>query len=375
MVKKSVVCAAVVAAATCLVATSAQAAPADPHAGTLALLQRELGQAPGAAVYAGNANGSWSLAVGTGDFPGNVPIQADQHFRIASQTKTFTAAVVLQLVDEGKVDLDAPIERYLPGVVDGNGYDGNTITVRELLQQVSGIAANDSPNPQANPDGSYLLANVVKDGLSHKPAAAPGTTFNYSNTNYQILGLLIEKITGEAVGDAITTRIITPLGLTQTSFPKGGDRTLPAPFAHGYYGVTAGGVYFWYDATGSFEPSVFSSAGAMLSTESDLTTFYQALIDGKVVSAASLALMEQTVSMGSFAPPGYDYGLGLISHALTCGGTAWGHAGNVIGYASWTAVTSDGRYATVVANDEVAATGDNGDDLRFEILNSALCDS
>ncbi|HEY4024647.1 MAG TPA: serine hydrolase domain-containing protein [Pseudonocardiaceae bacterium] len=372
MLKKSVVCAAVIAAATCI-AAPAQADPADSHAGTLALLQRELTQAPGAAVYAGDANGSWNLQVGTGDTSANVPIQPDQHFRIGSQTKTFTAAVVLQLVDEGKVDLNAPIERYLPGVVDGNGYNGNTVTVRDLLQQISGIPSNDTnPHPQQNPDGSYTLANLVKDGLSLKPNSTPGTTFTYSNTNFEILGMLIEQVTGEPVGDAITARIITPLGLTQTTFPKGGDRTLPAPYVHGYYGGTVGGFFFWYDNTGSFEPSLFSSAGGMLSTESDLAKFYQALITGKVVSAASLALMQQTIPMTG-APAGYGYGLGLISHALSCGGVAWGHAGNAPGYASWTAATADGRYATVVANEEYAITGDNGDDLRFEVINSAMC--
>jgi D-alanyl-D-alanine carboxypeptidase len=184
--------------------------------------------------------------------------------------------------------------------------------------------------------------------------------------------MLIEKVTGEPVGDAITARIITALGLTETTFPKGGDRTLPAPYAHGYYGGTVGGLFFWYDVTDSFEPSLFSSAGAMISTESDLAKFDQALITGKVVSAASLAQMQQTVPMAG-APAGYDYGLGLISHALSCGGVAWGHAGNVSGYASWTAATADGRYASVVANEQNAIVGDNGDDLRFEILDSAIC--
>lgn len=380
MVKKFAVWAAVTATtvALCVAApVAAQADPADAHAGTLALLQRALSQAPGAAVYAGDASGSsWSLQVGTGDTSGNVPIQPNQHFRIASQTKTFTATVVLQLVDEGKVDLAASIESYLPGVVDGNGYDGNLITVRDLLHQTSGIPSNDTnPNPQQNPDGSYTLANLVKNGLSLKPNSTPGTAFEYSNTNYEILGMLIEKVTGESVGDVITERIITPLGLTGTSFPKGGDRSLPATYVHGYYGGTLGGFFFWYDGTGSFEPSLFSSAGAMLSTETDLAKFYQALISGKVVSAASLTAMQQTIAMSGpgVGAPGYSYGLGLISHALSCGGVAWGHAGNVAGYASWTAATADGRYATVVANDANADTGLNGDDLRFQVLDSALC--
>jgi D-alanyl-D-alanine carboxypeptidase len=363
------------AVAACLATPfAAQAAPADAHAATLALLQQELTEAPGAAVYAGDTSGSWNLSAGTGDTTGNVPITPNQHFRIGSETKTFTATVVLQLVDEGKVGLDTPIETYLPGVVDGNGYDGTKITVRELLQHESGIPSNDTnPNPTANPDGTYLLANLVKDGLSKKPDSTPGTHFEYSNTNFQILGMLIEKVTGEAVGDAITQRIITPLGLTDTTFPKAGDRSIPSPLVRGYYGQTSGGFFYWFDVTGSVEPSVFSSAGAIISTQQDLAKFYSALITGKIVSAASVAEMQKTVSMGSDAPAGYDYGLGLISHQLSCGGTSWGHPGNVAGYATWTSVTSDGRYATVVANEQNADVGASGTDLRYEITDSALC--
>ena len=139
--------------------------------------------------------------------------------------------MVPQLVDEGTVSLDAPIEHYLPGVLDGNGYNGNTITVRELLNHTSGIPTNNTTNPQANADGTFTLAALVTDGLSHPPASTPGTTFAYSNTNYMILGILIENATGTPVGQEITQRIIQPLRLTQTSFPQAGPcphRTCPA---------------------------------------------------------------------------------------------------------------------------------------------------
>jgi D-alanyl-D-alanine carboxypeptidase len=192
------------AVATALVlpvsAQAAQAQSADGHAVTQAALNAFQAQAgPGAGVYAGDSTGSWDLTAGTGTAGVSLPIQSTDHFRIGSQTKTFTAAVVLQLVDEGKVSLDAPIEGYLPGVVDGNGYDGSTITVRELLQHTSGIPTNNSPNPQANPDGSYTLAALARDGLSHAPASAPGIAWAYSNTNYEILGMLIEQVTGPSL--------------------------------------------------------------------------------------------------------------------------------------------------------------------------------
>jgi D-alanyl-D-alanine carboxypeptidase len=361
------------ALAVALAAPAAQAATTDPHAATQALLDRALQNAPGAAVYAGDASGSWSLHAGTGDISGSHPIGPDQHYRIASQTKTFTATVVLQLVDEGKVALDTPIEHYLPGVVDGNGYDGDTITVRELLQQDSSIPTNDSPHPQQNSDGSYTLANIVRDGLSHQPDSTPGTHFEYSNTNYEIAGMLIEAVTGQSVADAITSRIITPLGLTGTSFPAGGQRTLPSTYVHGYAGGRVGSFFLWADNTTSVEPSEYSTSGAMISTEQDMTTFELALTTGQLLSPAALAEMHRTISTDGWAPPAYAYGLGVVSHDLSCGGTAWGHPGNVPGYATWTAATADGRYATVVTNTMTTAAGDNDDDLRFQILDSALC--
>ncbi|MFC4085962.1 serine hydrolase domain-containing protein [Amycolatopsis samaneae] len=373
MSKRTLTCAvAVLAAAAFTVSVPAAAQAADDHAGTRALLDRALRNAPGAAVFAGNAAGSWSLRSGTGDTQAAKPIQPDEHHRIASQTKTFTAVVTLQLADEGKVALDTPIETYLPGVVDGNGYDGTRITVRQLLQHHTGIPVNNNPRPRQNPDGSYTLREVVREGLTLKPSSAPGTRFEYSNTNFEILGLLIEKVTGKTVGEAITERIITPLGLRATSYPRGGDRTLPAPYVHGYAGGRVGPIFFWVDNTTNLEPSMFGPAGAVVSTMSDVTAFYRALAEGKLVSPAGLAEMRRTIPWEG-APAGYDYGLGLLKHTLSCGGDAWGHPGNVLGYATWTAATDDGRYATVVTNTMNAAPGTTGDDLRFEILDAAMC--
>lgn len=376
MVRKPAVWVAAAAAALAVgVAAPAHAQPgmAGTHSGTQTLLKRALEKSPGAAVYAGDANGgSWSMAVGTGVTPGNKPIGPDQPFRAASQTKAFTATVVLQLVDEHKVALDSPIEKYLPGVVDGNGYDGNTITVRELLQQNSSIPENNAPKPKRNADGSYTLENVVKDGLTHAPNGKPGDKWEYSNTNYEIASLLIEKVTGKSIGDAITDRIIKPLGLTGTTYPRGGDHTLPGSYVHGYDGGRRGPFFLWIDNSTSIEPSEYSGSGAAISTLTDLAKFESALVGGKLISPASLAEMHKTVVPTGW-PAGYHYGLGAISHTLSCGGTAWGHAGNVPGYASWTVATSDGRYASVVNNTMTTTAGDNNDDLRFQILDAAIC--
>ncbi|WP_258408576.1 serine hydrolase domain-containing protein [Streptomyces hygroscopicus] len=346
----------------------------DDHAATLAALKTFQGSAgPGAAVHAGDGGGSWTLSAGTGTINTNQPIQSDEHFRVGSQTKTFTATVVLQLVEEGRVSLDAPIEDYLPGVVTGNGYDGTRITVRQLLQHTSGIAAySPSPGiemPDANPDGTYDLAELVRHGLSRGTASAPGSGFTYSNTNYWILGMLIEKVTGKPVHRAVTERVIEPLGLADTVFPAPGDRALPAPAVNGYHGVRVGSFYLWFPAV-SYDPSLYSSAGAVISTLEDLTAFYQALTAGKLLSPESLAEMRDVRPVGD---AGAGYGLGLIrSVKLSCGGVAWGHDGGVPGYMTYTLVTDDGRHASVVTNALFQVNAPHAQ--MFTLLDTALCE-
>ncbi|CAL9611675.1 serine hydrolase domain-containing protein [Streptomyces sp. enrichment culture] len=349
---------------------------ADGHPATLAALKAFQAEAgPGAAVHAGDARGSWTLSAGTGTVNANRPIQADEHFRIGSQTKTFTAAVVLQLVDEGKVSLDAPIADHLPGVVSGNGYDGTRVTVRHLLQHTGGLAPyNPYPlteTPKANPDGTYDLAESVRKGLSRPPVAAPGAGITYSNTNYLILGMLIEKVTRQPVHQAVTDRVITPLGLSRTVFPAPGDRALPSPAINGYHGVRVGGLFFWSPALG-YDPSLYSSAGAVISTLKDLTTFNQALHAGKVVSAAGLAEMRRIreAEPGSGGDSGLGLGLGKVT--LSCGIVAWGHSGGVPGYMSQTLVTEDGRHASVVTN--VLFQVNRPDGTFAALLDTALCE-
>ncbi|GAA1165723.1 serine hydrolase domain-containing protein [Streptomyces hebeiensis] len=361
---------AAVAAVVMLPTAAATAAPADEHPGTRAALNTfQAAAGPGAAVHAGDGTTSWTLSAGTGTINTTRSIQPEEHFRIGSQTKTFTAATVLRLVDEGQVSLDTDIDTYLPGTVTGNGYDGTRITVRHLLQQTSGIAAYDPMVSLglAEPDGTYQLTTLVQEGLKRPPVSAPGAGFTYSNTNYLILGMLIEKVTGTPVHKAVTSRIIEPLGLTRTVFPAPGDRSLPAPAVNGYHGVRIGSFSFWSPVI-SYDPSVFSSAGAMISTLEDLATFYHALTAGRVVSAAALGEMEKAPA----ATGGIHYGLGVFRAALSCGGEAWGHNGAVAGYYSQTLVTKDGRRASVMTNAFLATQPPSRQ--MSAVLDTALCE-
>ncbi|MCC3767665.1 serine hydrolase [Streptomyces sp. UNOC14_S4] len=368
----AVVIAAAVAMTT---AVSAQAQPTADHADTQALLNSyQVNAGPGAAVHAGNRTGSWDLYSGTADTGAKRPIGSNDQFRIASQTKTFASVVVLQLVDEGKVELDAPIERYLPGVVAGNGYDGNKISVRQILQHTSGIAAYEplTDAPPANPDGSYALDALVRRALKHPPASKPGTAWLYSNANYVILGMLIEKTTGVSTAQAITSRIIEPLGLTRTAYPRPGDKKLDNPYLPGYVGGRVGPFFLWTNRTFSVEPSLYATAGAIASTEEDLTTFDQALADGKLMSPAMTAQMRTTVPMPGF-PAALSYGLGLMRLDLSCGGQAWGHLGDMLnGHSSGTFATDDGRHTALVTNGYLLVSN-AGATRRDQVVDSALC--
>lgn len=355
-------------------AAQARTAPRETveHATTLAALKElRANGGPGAGVYAGTRDASWNLSTGTATVNVGDPIGIDEHYRVGSQTKTFTAVAVLKLAETNRVGLDDPVERHLPGVVSVNGYDGNRITVRHLLQHTSGIPTNGLPLAQARPDGTYTLAALVKDGLRFAPAGEPGAAFHYSNTNYEILGMIIEKITGLPVHEAVTREVIQPLGLTETRFPAPGDRAVPSPLIHGYRGTRIGSFFFWVDGT-AFEPSTFYASGAVISTLRDMTAFYRALVDGTALSPESLAEMEKTVEFGQ-PGSGAGYGLGLAKVPLPCGGSAWGHDGAVPGYYSQTLVTEDGRHASVVTNAHLVTNIPAAQ--MHDTLTSALCET
>lgn len=349
-----------------------------PHAETQRRLDALVSTSPGAPggeVVAGNRSGTWSLRTGTAQVRAERPFKPSDHVHIGSYTKTFVATVVLQLVAEGKVELDAPVERYLPGVIKGNGYDGTKVTVRHVLQQTSGIADYLTPTPVHrfglyNPAlhrRTWKLTELIANGLAEKPHFAPGAKWEYSNTNYIIAGLLIERVTGNRVSEVVTDRIIRRFGLTHTSYPEAGQKAMPTPHAYGYIGT--GSVRAWLDVTESLnEPSYLSSAGTMMSTPADMMAFAQRLADGKALPA------KQWAEMRDFLPITVDqklngYGLGLYQLKLSCGGEAIGHYGATAGFGEATMATADGRHVTVVINSPIPALGAG----MTGVVDSALC--
>ncbi|TCO45393.1 D-alanyl-D-alanine carboxypeptidase [Kribbella antiqua] len=250
------------------------------------------------------------------------------YFRIGSVTKTFVATVVLQLVDEGRLSLDDPIDRHLPGQVP----NGENITVRQVLNHQSGIYdyAHDAGYSTNRWRGTerfrhFEPGELLAVAFSHPPYFSPGQGWHYSNTNYVIAGLLIERLTDHSYGAEIARRILLPLGLSQTSVP--GDRPgLPRPHARGYAEVDGKLA----DAT-LMNPSLDWAAGEMISTTRDLNQFFDALLGGRLISPAALAEMRGYVPATSL----FDYGLGLQRFHLPCGKTVEGHSGELLGYTTY----------------------------------------
>lgn len=284
-----------------------------------------------------------SLVSGSARLNEQVSVPHDGYVRAGSNTKTFTAVVVLQLVAEGKVALDEPIDTYLPGVVRGQGIDGGKITVRQLLQHTSGLPNYTEhiglENFQKIQHKFFHPHDLLAAALAHPADFTPGTKWKYSNTNYLLAGMLIEKITERPVQEQITERVIRKAGLRHTSWPQPGDQTIPKPHARGYTlsSLENGKVI---DAT-RMDPSWGGAAGQLISTPSDLAKFARQLLDGKLLAPAQLAEMRKTVD----APlmPGWRYGLGLFSIPLSCGGVYWGHGGDIDGYETRGGATDDGR--------------------------------
>ncbi|MGW4772931.1 serine hydrolase domain-containing protein [Nocardia sp. NPDC004278] len=318
---------------------------------------------PGAQAVISGPDGQHTVTAGAGDLTTGAPYADRAHIRIGSVTKTFVATVVLQLVAEGTVELDAQIERYLPGVVQGNGNDGNRITVHQLLQHTSGLAdfAPEDPAhklPQQldqTTDGKayrdFTPADLVGIAMSMPPQFEPGARFQYTNTNYVLLDMLIEHITGHRLAAEISSRILEPLALHDTYIPLAGDTGLRDPHPLGYRSVDGK----WVDATDS-EAAWAGAAGAIISTGADLNRFFTALVTGKLLPATQLAQMEQTMPMSPSTE--MTYGLGLIRFQMPCGKDGkevkevWGHSGGIPGFSTLAIATPRGTAATISVNTE-----------------------
>lgn len=332
--------------------------PAPDHRSTATVLQHGLDDLHGLGVsgtqgLVRDGNRVTVARSGVADLDTGASMPADGYFRIGSDTKTFASVVLLQLVGEGRIGLDDPIERRLPGVVDGDGNDGRHVTVRQILQHTSGLydatgdlaALHSAEEFLAHRFDHYTEAQLVATAMRHPPLFAAGTHWSYSNTNYLVAGMLIERVTGHPWYTEVRSRILGPLHLTHTFYP--GDRpTLPWPHAEAYQQFTPGGPLV--DTT-VFNPTVAAAAGGLVSTTTDLARFWQAVARGRLLRPGQMAELHRTVPAESVQNirAGIAYGLGIMWIPSRCGGY-WAHFGDMPGVSTLDAVTPDGHRSTVV---------------------------
>jgi D-alanyl-D-alanine carboxypeptidase len=263
-------------------------------------------------------------------------MRPDLHLRIGSETKTFTATAVLELVDKGKVGLDDPISKYVAGVPGGEG-----ITIRELLEMRSGLVSYSADDAWAqqflsNPFRSWTAEELLPYGYKHAPLFAPGSYYNYSNSNYLLLGLVVEHVTSQPIGSYIRRRVLKPAGLTESVFAT--NSALPSPYAQGYTVQTASGNE--ENAT-HWNPSWAGAAGALISTVDDLHKWARVVATGQLLSRATQRQRTQFIPVAQEPPVGY--GLGLITV------NGWvGHNGSLPGYESVTLYLPSKRATLVI---------------------------
>lgn len=341
----------VVVAAVAAVSISSSTAADRGHSATQDAMDTEVQQAgaPGVLGRAEDGGGVWNGASGVAGHGTHRPRLAQDRFRIGSLTKPFVAAVLLQLEARGELDLDDPVERWLPGTVRGNGHDGRRITVRQLLGHTSGVydftgdpglrRGYFSPRFARHKYDTHEPADLVRTAMAHPPAFAPGTDWQYSNTNYVLAGMVIEKVTGRPYAREIERRIVGPLGLRDTSLP-GTSARIPGPHGRAYSTLfRTGAEAREYDVT-ALDPSLAGASGEMIASTGDLVRFMRALLTGDVLPRRQLAEMKTTVR----ADGGSRYGLGLTKLKLSCGTTVWGHEGTIHGSRSVAVTTPDGSH-------------------------------
>jgi CubicO group peptidase (beta-lactamase class C family) len=308
---------------------------------------------PGSVVLLRTPQGEFTVTYGTTLLGATIPPRADTHFRIASNTKTMTAAVIMQLAQESKLGLDDPVSKYIPGVP-----NGDNITIAELLEMRSGLY-NYTNAPEAlaildrDPTKVWSPTELLGIAFARPPNFPPGTAYEYNNTNYVLLGLIAEKVDGRPLAQAMQDRLFGPLGMQHTVLPAGAVNTIPEPYSHGYlYGSSSvaligsppyssevqaaarAGTLLPNDYTG-LNHSFATAAGGVISTANDLATWMQALVTGRVLNAGyQRRWLDSVQPEDPSKPDGQQYGYGIAR--LHWGpNTLYFHGGETPGYNSF----------------------------------------
>ena len=307
---------------------------------------------PGAVVLLRTPQGEFTVSYGTTLLGATSPPGADTHFRIASNTKTMTAAVIVLLAQEGKLSLDDPVSKYVPGVP-----DGDKITIAQLLEMRSGLY-NYTSDPiisetiDTNPAKVWTPAELLAIAFAHPPNFPPGKEYEYNNTNYALLGLVAEKVDGKPLAQVMHDRLFGPQNMQHTELPSSTVNTIPEPYSHGYlYGSSSvalvgeppysrevqaaarAGTLLPKDYT-DVNHSNAAAAGGVISTADDLATWIKALAGGKVFNADyQRRWFDSLQPEDASKPKGQKYGYGIAQ--LSWGpNTIYFHGGETPGYNS-----------------------------------------
>jgi D-alanyl-D-alanine carboxypeptidase len=287
--------------------------------------------APGAILHVQSRRlGAWTGVAGLGRVAPSAPMRPDDGFRAGSIVKPFVAVVVLQLAEGGRLSLDARMPEVLPADVVGRFANAAQITVRMMLGHRAGIADWDSPalDGQVARDQAkvWKVAELLDLAAAKPPVFAPGTSFSYSNTDYTLLGLVIERITGQTWRHEVARRVLRPLGLTHTHLPAPGQRSIKGAHAHGYVELDGRAVDV------NLDPSFAGAAGgySLLTTVQDLARFLDALLAGRLFRHR--ATLTQMLAVGPAQGEGglVGYGLGIERRALPGGAELIGHLGGAV---------------------------------------------
>jgi D-alanyl-D-alanine carboxypeptidase len=306
---------------------------------------------PGAVVLLRTPQGEFTVTYGTTQLGTTSPPRADTRFRIASNTKSMTAAVIVQLAQEGKLSLDDPVSKYVPSVP-----NGDNITIDELLTMRSGLYNyTDAPELAAtvdrDPTEVWTTEELLAIAFARPPNFPPGTAYEYNNTNYTLLGLIAEQVDGRPMAQAMQDRLFGPLGMHDTFLPARTSNTIPDPYSHGYlYGsslfvltdtpyppdiqaAARAGTLLPTDYT-NLNPSFAYFPGGVISTARDLAIWIEALVTGRVLNPAyQRRWLDSLQAKDPSMPDGQQYGYGI--ERLRWGPNAvYFHGGETPGYNS-----------------------------------------
>jgi D-alanyl-D-alanine carboxypeptidase len=322
---------------------------------------------PGAVVAIRTPQGNHTVSVGTTELGKQRPPEMNTHFRIASNSKTMTAALVVLLAQDGKLKFADPVSAYIPEVP-----NGDNITVAELLKMRSGLYNyTNAPEFSAELDADLAKAwtpqEVLDIAFAHPPNDPPGTAYEYNNTNYALLGLIAEKAGGRPLREQLQERLFGPLGLQQTSLPAAAEAaSMPTPYSHGY--MYGGSAFAMVDdpypadmkaaaKAGALQPvdytnqnsSYAHAAGGVISTAENVETWIRALVSGKVFNADfHKQWLESVQAEDPDKPDGQKYGYGISYQRFSPTAAMYYHGGELPGFNSFMGYDPDNDVSLVV---------------------------